>query len=69
MIITILTHIDRLSYLQKTMGTRLTDVVDDENDLVKVTLEINNSIDVMNIFHAGICFGLDAMSKSRTKLV
>jgi hypothetical protein len=49
------------------MGTRLTDVVDDENDLVKVTLEINNSIDVMNIFHAGISFGLDAMSKSRTK--
>ena len=69
MIITILTHIDRLPYLQKTMGTRLTDVVDDENDLVKVTLEINNSIDVMNIFHAGISFGLDAMSKSRTKLV
>jgi hypothetical protein len=67
MIITILTHTDRLPYLQKTMGTRLTDVVDRGDDLINVTLEINNSIDVMNIFHAGISYGLDAMSKSRTK--
>jgi hypothetical protein len=69
MIVTILTHTDRLPFLQKTMGDKLTDVVDDGNDLVKVTLELNNSIDVMNIFHAGISYGLDAMSKSRTKLV
>ncbi len=67
MIVTILTHTDRLPFLQKTMGDKLTDVVDDGNDLVKVTLELNNSIDVMNVFHAGISFGLDAMSKSRTK--
>jgi hypothetical protein len=51
------------------MGDKLTDVVDDGNDLVKVTLELNNSIDVMNVFHAGISYGLDTMSKSRTKLV
>jgi len=69
MIITILTHTDRLPFLQKTMGDKLTDVVDDGNDLVKVTLELNNSIDVMNVFHAGISYGLDTMSKSRTKLV
>jgi hypothetical protein len=49
------------------MGYKLTDVVDRGDDLINVTLEINNSIDVMNIFHAGISFGLDAMSKSRTK--
>ena len=67
MIVTILTHTDRLPFLQKTMGDKLTDVVDDGNDLVKVTLELNNSIDVMNVFHAGISYGLDAMSKSRTK--
>jgi hypothetical protein len=67
MIVTILTHTDRLPFLQKTMGDKLTDVVDDGNDLVKVTLELNNSIDVMNVFHAGISYGLDAMSKSRIK--
>ena len=67
MIVTILIHTDRLPFLQNTMGTRLTDVVDRGDDLINVTLEINNSIDVMNVFHAGISYGLDAMSKSRTK--
>lgn len=67
MIITILTHADRLPYLQKTMGTRLTDVVDDGNDLIKVTLEVNDAHDVMNVFHAGISYGLDAMGKVHTK--
>lgn len=69
MIVKIFTHIDRLPFLQKTMGTKLTDVVDDGNDLVRVTLEIDDAIDVMNVFHAGVVYGLDTMSKSQTKLV
>ena len=67
MIVTIITHTDRLPFLQNTMGYKLTDVLDRGDDLVNVTLEINNALDVMNIFHAGVSYGLDAMSKSRTK--
>jgi hypothetical protein len=69
MIVTIYTHTDRLSFLQDKMGGKLTDVVNEEDGLIRVTLEVNDAHDVMNVFHAGISYGLDAMHKSRTKLV
>jgi hypothetical protein len=67
MIVTIYTHTDRLSFLQDKMGDKLTDVVDDGDGLIRVTLEVNGAQDVMNVFHAGISYGLDTMSKSRIK--
>ena len=67
MIVKIYTHADRLSFLQDKMGGKLTDVVDDGDGLIRVTLEVNDAHDVMNVFHAGISYGLDAMHKSRTK--
>ena len=69
MIVKIYTHTDRLPFLQDKMGTKLTDVVDDGAGLIRVTLEVNDAHDVMNVFHAGISYGLDAMHKSRTKLI
>jgi hypothetical protein len=67
MIVKIYTHADRLPFLQDKMGTKLTDVVDDGDGLIRVTLEVNDAHDVMNVFHAGISYGLDAMHKARTK--
>jgi len=67
MIVTIITHTDRLPFLINTMGYKLTDVLDRGDDLINVTLEINNALDVMNIFHAGVSYGLDTMSKAQTK--
>jgi hypothetical protein len=67
MIVKIYTHADRLSFLQDKMGTKLTDIVNEGDDLIRLTLEVNDAHDVMNVFHAGISYGLDAMSKSRTK--
>ena len=57
MIVKIYTHADRLSFLQDKMGTKLTEIVDEGND----------AHDVMNVFHAGISYGLDTMSKIHTK--
>ena len=66
MIVKIYTHADRLSFLQDKMGTKLTDIMNEGDDLIRVTLEVNDAHDVMNVFHAGISYGLDAMGKSRT---
>lgn len=67
MIVKIYTHADRLSFLQDKMGDKLTDIMNEGDDLVRLTLEVNDAHDVMNVFHAGISYGLDAMSKIHTK--
>lgn len=67
MIVKIYTHTDRLPFLQDKMGDKLTDIVDGGDGLIRVTLEVNDAHDVMNVFHAGISYGLDTMHKSRTK--
>ena len=66
MIVKIYTHADRLSFLQDKMGDKLTDIINEGDDLVRLTLEVNDAHDVMNVFHAGISYGLDVMGKSRT---
>ena len=67
MIVKIYTHADRLPFLQDKMGAKLIEAVSDGDGLIRVTLEVNDAHDVMNVFHAGISYGLDAMHKSRTK--
>ena len=67
MIVKIYTHPDRLPFLQDKMGTKLTDIMNEGDDLVRLTLEVNDAHDVMNVFHAGISYGLDAMGKVHTK--
>jgi hypothetical protein len=49
------------------MGDKLIEAVSDGDGLIRLTLEVNDAHDVMNVFHAGISYGLDAMHKSRTK--
>ena len=67
MIVKIYTHPDRLPFLQDKRGDKLTDIINEGDDLVRLTLEVNDAHDVMNVFHAGISYGLDAMSKIHTK--
>ncbi len=60
----IFTQVERLSYLQKNMGDKI--VVLNEPDgtgQVKISVEVDGALDVMEIFHAGVSYGLDAMQK------
>ena len=52
MIVKIYTHADRLPFLQDKMGDKLTDIINEGDDLVRLTLEVNDAHDVMNVFHA-----------------
>ena len=35
----------------------------DETGQVKISVEVDGALDVMEIFHAGVSYGLDAMQK------
>ena len=62
MIVEIFTHTDRLVYLQKNLGDKI--VVLGEPDgtrQLKISIEVEGAIDVMDIFHAGVSYGLDKM--------
>lgn len=64
MIVEIFTHIDRLVYLQKNMGDKIVVLNEpDETGQVKISVEVNGALDVMEIFHAGVSYGLDTMQK------
>ena len=60
----IFTQVERLSYLQKNMGDKI--VVLNEPDgtgQIKISVEVDGALDVMEIFHAGVSYGLDTMQK------
>jgi hypothetical protein len=60
----IFTQVESLYYLQKNMGDKI--VVLNEPDgtgQVKISVEVDGALDVMEIFHAGVSYGLDAMQK------
>lgn len=64
MIVEIFTHIDRLVYLQKNMGDKIVVLNEpDETGQVKISVEVDGALDVMEIFHAGVSYGLDTMQK------
>lgn len=65
MTVTIFTTTDRLPYLQANMNVTVLDVTD--NDSVKISIDVHNPTDVLEIFHAGIRYGLDKMEKILTK--
>jgi len=58
MIVKMYIHADRLLFLREQMGDKVTDVVDEGNGLLRVTLEVNDNFDVINVFHAGISYGV-----------
>jgi len=64
MIVEIFTQVERLSYLQKNMGDKIVVLNEpDETGQVKISVEVDGALDVMEIFHAGVSYGLDAMQK------
>jgi hypothetical protein len=64
MIVEIFTQVERLSYLQKNMGDKIVVLNEpDETGQVKISIEVDGALDVMEIFHAGVSYGLDAMQK------
>jgi hypothetical protein len=64
MIVEIFTQVERLSYLQKNMGDKIVVLNEpDETGQVKISVEVDGALDVMEIFHAGVSYGLDTMQK------
>ena len=62
MIVEIFTTTDRLSYLQKNMNDKIVVMSHpDGTGQVKVQVVVDDAMDVMNIFHAGVSYGLDKM--------
>jgi hypothetical protein len=67
MIVKIFTHIDRLPYLQKEISKLVVLSEPDESEQVQISIDIVDGLDIMNIFHAGISYGMDTMSKTLIK--
>jgi hypothetical protein len=63
----IFTHIDRLPYLQREMNKLVIISEPNETEQVKVSIDIVDGLDIMNVFHAGISYGMDTMSKGLIK--
>jgi hypothetical protein len=63
MIVKIFTHIDRLPYLQKEISKLVVLSEPDESEQVQISIDIVDGLDIMNVFHAGISYGMEAMSK------
>ena len=62
MIVEIFTNTDRLVYLQKNLGDKIVVLGEpDETGQIKISIEVDGAIDVMEIFHAGVSYGLDKM--------
>jgi hypothetical protein len=62
MIVEIFTHTDRLVYLQKVLGDKIVTLSEPDNGgQLKVQIQVDGAIDVMDIFHAGVSYGLDKM--------
>jgi hypothetical protein len=62
MIVEIFTTTDRLPYLQKNMNDKIVVMSHpDGTGQLKVQVVVDDAMDVMNIFHAGVSYGLDKM--------
>jgi hypothetical protein len=62
MIVEIFTTTGRLPYLQKNMNDKIVVMSHpDGTGQVKVQVVVDDAMDVMNIFHAGVSYGLDKM--------
>ena len=62
MIVEIFTTKDRLVYLQKALGENVVVLSEpDEGGQQKVQIQVESAMDVAEIFHAGVSYGLDKM--------
>jgi hypothetical protein len=68
MIIEMYTYADRLSYLQTYLEDKIVVLGEpDQSGQVKISIDIQSSIDVMEVFHAGIRYGMTTMQEALTK--
>jgi hypothetical protein len=68
MIIEMYTYADRLSYLQTYLSDKIVVLSEpDESGQLKISIDVNSSIDVMEVFHAGIKYGMDRMHEVLVK--
>jgi hypothetical protein len=68
MIYEIFTHTDRLVYLQKAMGDQIVILSEpDASGQLKISIEVESAIDILDIFHAGVSYGLDKMKAVYTQ--
>ena len=68
MVLEIFTHIDRLPYLQREMSKLLVLSEPSENEQqIKISIDIVDGLDILNVFHAGISYGMESMSKALIK--
>jgi hypothetical protein len=54
---------DRIPVLVKELGDKITIGEDHKNDLVSVKIKIKQGSDLLRVFHAGLFYGMGAMSK------
>lgn len=63
MIAEFFTTTERLVYLQKELKDKITVLSEpDESNQLRIGINIENSLDVMDVFHAGVFYGLDKMN-------
>ena len=68
MIVEIFTYEDRLVYLKKNLGDKVVALGEpDASGQLKVSVELGGAMDVMDVFHAGVSYGLDKMRDALTK--
>ncbi len=52
---------NRVPYLVKGLGEKLIEVKEYSDDQDLIIFEVNDGMDILSIFHAGINFGSDSM--------
>jgi hypothetical protein len=62
MVVVMFTYEDRLVYLKKNLGDKVVVLSEPDADgQLKISVELDGAMDVMDLFHAGVSFGLDKM--------
>lgn len=65
MIAEFFTTTERLVYLQKELKDKVTILSEpDASNQLRISINLENSIDVMDVFHSGVFYGLDKMQKA-----
>ena len=62
MVVVMFTYEDRLVYLKKNLGDKIVVLGEpDAGGQLKISVELDGAMDVMDLFHAGVSYGLDKM--------
>jgi len=58
---------DRIPYIVGNLGGDRVVVTELDGDQDKISFELDNQLDLLHIFHAGISYGSDSMAKALIK--